>query len=75
MTQKELGYEMLKKMKLGEGLSKEQQEMLEKMASGGIDIETRGGKKLFRDNMAENSNDFKQLGTLHREQRSLEYVP
>lgn len=75
MTQKELGYEMLKQMKIGEGLTKEQQYELENIASGGVTVEAKQGKKLFRDNMAENSDEFKQLGTLHRDGRAINYFP
>jgi len=66
---------MLKQMKLGEGLSQQQREELEKFALGGIKIEAKRGKRLYRDNMAENSEEFKQLGTLHRENRHLNYPP
>jgi len=42
---------------------------------GGVTIKPKQGKKLFTDNMVENSEDFKQLGTLHREQRQVQYFP
>lgn len=66
---------MLKQLNVGDGLTKEQQEELENIANGEVAIQAKRGKKLFRDNMAENSDEFKQLGTLHRDGRVINYYP
>jgi DUF438 domain-containing protein len=45
------------------------------LAMGGIDVGDKRGKRLYKNNMAENSEAFKQLGNLHRERRQVEYFP
>lgn len=38
---------------------------------GGVSIKPKAGKKFFKENMVENSDDFKNLGTLHKEGRAI----
>lgn len=67
--------EMLKQLNIGQGLTQAQQEELEAIVTGGLPVDAKRGKKLFKDNMVENSVEFKGLGTLHTEGRAINYAP
>lgn len=66
----------MRQLQIGEGLTKAQQEELEAMIVGGLQGDAaKRGKKLFKDNMTENSIEFKGLGTLHKDGRAMDYAP
>ena len=71
---KGIDYELLKQMKLGEGLTKEQMDQLGIIAAGAL-IDKGGGKRMYAIGASGNSDEFKKLGTLHKEERTMDYFP
>lgn len=67
--------ELLQRLNIGEGLTQEQLDQINQIAGLDGTAFLRRGKKLFKANMAENSEEFKQLGNLHKDQRQADYYP
>ena len=75
LKNKEEVNELLQRLNIGEGLTQEQLDQINQIAGLDGTAFLRRGKKLFKANMAENSEEFKQLGNLHKDQRQADYYP